>query len=120
MPILQILILTVRLLSVSENSSEPADVQTTKNQTENMQDQDVAAMKVKAVYDYIQSRLPEGSFWECGTDLENDIDLYLPNADESGNCGDVYISLTDITLLDGRLDANSQERIERILQDRSL
>lgn len=117
---LQILMLTIRLFSANENSSELVDIRTKKTQAENMQDQDVAAMKVKAVYGYIQSRLPENSFWQCGTDLENDIDLYLPNADESGKYGDVYVPLTDITLVDGKLDASSQEMIERILQDRSL
>lgn len=82
--------------------------------------QDIAAMKVKAVYDYLQTRLGERILWECGTDLENDIDLYLPNADDEGNHGDVYIPLSEITLADGKLDPTSEERIERILVDRSL
>lgn len=85
-----------------------------------MEEQNVAAMKVKAVYDYLQSRLGESSFWECGTDLENDIDLYLPNADAEGNHGDVYIPLSEITLIDGRLDPASEERVESVLRDRSL
>jgi len=85
-----------------------------------MHDQDVAAQKVKAVYDHIQSRLPEGSFWECGTDLENGIELYLPNADQYGNYGDIYVPLSDITLLDGKLDFDSRQRIDAILRERSL
>lgn len=84
-----------------------------------MRNEDIAGMKLKAVYEYLQNRLP-GHFWECGSDLENDIDLYLPNADADGNHGDVYIPLSEIELQAGRLDPASEERIERVLRDRFL
>jgi hypothetical protein len=47
-----------------------------------MPKQEIAAAKVKAAHEYIDARLSKGTFWECGTDLESDIDLYLPS---SGN-----------------------------------
>lgn len=85
-----------------------------------MTDTDLAAAKTKAVCSYLEKRLGKGGFWECGTDLDKDIDLYLPNADSEGNYGSVYIPLTEITLHNGELDFNSEKKIETILKDRSL
>ncbi len=85
-----------------------------------MRSQEFAAEKVKAVNDYIGTKLASGTFWECGSDLENDIDLYLPTSGNGSEYSDVYVQLAEIVLLDGKLDADSQERIDAILRSRSL
>jgi hypothetical protein len=85
-----------------------------------MRSQEFAAEKVKAVSDYIGTKLASGTFWECGSDLENDIDLYLPTSGNGSEYSDVYVQLAEIVLLDGKLDADSQERIDAILRSRSL
>jgi len=61
--------------------------------------QNLAVAKLNAVYNFLEKRLGTKCFWECGSDLENTIDLYLPDrTTEDSDCSDVLILLADLNL----------------------
>ena len=91
------------------------------NMDDYIEAQNLAAAKLKAVYRFLERRLGTNCFWECGSDLEDTIDLYLPDHDsEDGNCSDVFIPLTDLQLCNGVLDPASQAVTEAVLAKRLL
>jgi len=85
-----------------------------------IQAQEFAAQKLSAVTDYLEKRLGDRVYWECSSDLDEAIYLYLPDGSRDGEMEDLTIRLSEIGIDAGNLDAASEARLDSIMTRRLL